>query len=56
MHAPRLHEVQQAVTPHEEAMERLARRIALANQFDSAMPNQPTDDDEDQDRPKKRRR
>lgn len=45
------------MTPHEEAMERLAKRITLANQLDSAMPNQPTDDkDRDQDRPAKRRR
>jgi hypothetical protein len=43
-------------TPHEEAMERLAKRITLANQLDSAMPNQPTSsDDEDTPKPRSKR-
>lgn len=45
------------MTPYEKAMERLALKLALANQLDSAMPatTPPTgDDDEDQDQPAKR--
>jgi len=35
------------MTPHEEAMERLARRIALASQYDSARPTEPTTDEQE---------
>ena len=37
------------MTPHEEAMKRLAERIALANQLDAAMHDalQPTTSDEE---------
>jgi hypothetical protein len=44
-------------TPHEEAMERLALRISLANQLDSAMPATPPpvgDDEDEHDQPAKR--
>jgi hypothetical protein len=36
-------------------MERLAKRITLANQLDSAMPNQPTTSDEDTPKPRSKR-
>lgn len=47
MYGPELRLLQegQAVTPHEQAMEDLAERLAGLNRFDSAMPATPTDDD-----------
>lgn len=36
------------MTPEEEAMEQLARDLAALNQNDSALPNQPTDEDKDE--------
>ncbi len=35
------------MTDHEKALEQLARDLHALNRFDSAMPNQPTDQEEE---------